>query len=215
MKKLLFLGTIAFMALSCGSSKTALETQNQLLMMQMQQQQQSQQQQYAEQRPSRTSRTLDPCIEMAQADSENLRSYGTAKSYVEKTALNEAERDARNRMAMMMKTAVEGAAQDYERNANTNLQTTASTLGEAIMTQYVAQEISNTKVVKTSIYDLADGSIEVYVCIEMRKPTTDINDGISNVLDENSVIKTEYDRERFIDKMAAGLEEYKKKQGGN
>ncbi len=211
MKKNLFLGVIALMTLSCGSSKSALETQNQLLMMQMQQQQQQQQQQqYAEQRPSRTARTLDPCMEMAQADVENLRAYGTAKSYVEKTALNEAERDARNRMAYMIKAAVEGAAQDYERNANTNLQTTAETLGEAIMTQYVAQEIGNTRVIKTSIYDLADRSVEVYVCIEMRKPTADINEGISNVLDENSVLKTEFDRERFMNKMASGLDEYKK-----
>ena len=197
--------TIAVMSVSCGSQKKLLEAQNQMLLMQQQQEQK----QYSETRPRRTARTIDPCIELAQADSPNIRSYGTAKSYVEKVALNEAERDARNKMALMMKTAIEGAAQDYEHNANTNLKTTAQTLGKAVMTQFVSQEISNTRVVKTSIYDLADGSIEVYVCLEMQKDIQDIKEGVSNVLDKNKVLEIESNRERFLDKMSDGLKEYK------
>lgn len=164
------------------------------------------------QRPTRTLRTTEPCIELAQADSENIRAFGTATSYVEKAALNEAERDARNRLAAMMKVAVEGAAQDYEQNANQNLKKTAGTIGESVMTQFVAEEIKNTRILKTSIYDLSDGSIQVYVCLEIQSDKNNFSQNLENVLDREGLIELQYDRDRFVQKMAEGLEDYKKKQ---
>lgn len=205
MKNFSFL-TVAIAALSlvaCSASKPAARPDYS--------QQWQQQQQSVQQRPARTMRTEEPCIALANEDSPNLRAYGTATSYVEKVALNEAARDARNRMAQMMKVAIEGAAQDYEQNANKDLKGTAESLGESIMTQYVSEEIANTRTLKTSIYDLADGSVQVYVCIEMRTAKTDLEKKIDNSLDREGVIGIQYDRERFIDKMAAGLEEYKKR----
>ena len=155
-------------------------------------------------------RTLEPCIELAQAESENLRAYGTATSYVEKVALNEAERDARNRLATMIKTAVEGAAQDYEQNANRNNKNSAGSIGEAVMSQYVSEEISNTRIIKTTIYDLTDGSIQVYVCLEMKTNENDFSKNLDNVLNRDGIIELQYDRDRFIEKTKEGLEEYKK-----
>ncbi len=215
MKKILVMAiTIATMLTSCGTPKKTASTDYQYLQwLAQQQQQQAQpqqaQQQLAQQRPGRTQRTLEPCIELAQADAENLRAYGTATSYVEKVALNEAERDARNRLAAMLKTAVEGAAQDYERNANKNLKNTAGNLGESIMTQFVAGEISNTKIIKTTIYDLADGSIQVYVCLEMKTNKDDFDNNLKNTLDRDGLIELQYDRDRFIEHMKKGLEDYK------
>lgn len=193
---------------SCGTSKKTASTDYQYQQWLAQQQQQSQQQS-TQPRPGRTPRTLDPCIELAQADAENLRAYGTATSYVEKVALNEAERDARNRLAAMLKTAVEGAAQDYEQNANKNLKNTAGSLGEAIMTQFVTEEISNTRIIKTTIYDLADGSVQVYVCLEMKTNKGDFDNNMNNTLDREGLIELQYDRDRFIEHMKKGLEDYK------
>lgn len=203
MKKNLFLLMVAVLATSCGSSKSALEAQNQMLQ-QMAYQQQSQQ--------NRTLRTADPCEELAMADSENLRAFGTATSYIEKTARNEAARDARNQLAQMIKVAVEGAAQDYSQNATQNTNKTASELGEAIMTQYIAETLENTKPIKWAVYDLADGSVQVNVCIEMVQSKEDLKETLDNVLDRDGVIGIQYDRDRFINKMADGLEEYKQKQ---
>ncbi len=162
------------------------------------------------QRPSRTLRTTEPCIELANEDSNFMRAYGTATSYVEKTALNEAERDARNRLANMIQVAVEGAAQDHEKNATSNLKSTSQAIGEAVMTQYVSEVIKNTKILKTNIYDLTDGSIQVYVCLEMKVSKNDFEKGVDKALSDNEVMKLEHDRERFIEKMQKGLEEYKK-----
>ncbi|MFR0764363.1 MULTISPECIES: hypothetical protein [Alistipes] len=198
----------SFLTVSCGASKKTTSSDYQYQQWKQQQEQQA----TAPQRPARTLRTTEPCIELAQADAENLRAYGTATSYVEKTALNEAERDARNRLAAMIKVAVEGAAQDYEQNANKNLKKSAGTIGESVMTQFVAEEIKNTRILKTSIYDLADGSIQVYVCLEIRTNKNDFEKNLNNTLDRDGIIELQYDRDRFVKKMAEGLEEYKKKQ---
>lgn len=203
--QILFLLLLAPTMIGCGSSQKSAYNDYEYQEWKRQQQQQQQQQ-----RPSRTLRTVEPCIAMANAESENLRAYGTATSYVEKVALSEAERDARNRMASMIKVAVEGAAQDYAQNAARNMKSSAGTLGESIMTQYVAQEISNTRVIETSIYDLSDGSVQVYVCIEMRNTTKEFSDKLENELSRDGVIELEYDRERFMQKMSEGLERYKK-----
>lgn len=203
--QILFLLLLAPTMIGCGSSQKSAYNDYEYQEWKRQQQQQQQQQ-----RPSRTLRTVEPCIALANAESENLRAYGTATSYVEKVALSEAERDARNRMASMIKVAVEGAAQDYAQNAARNIKSTAGTLGESIMTQYVAQEISNTRVIETSIYDLSDGSVQVYVCIEMRNTTKEFSNKLENELSRDGVIELEYDRERFMQKMSEGLERYKK-----
>lgn len=192
---------------ACGSSKKATSSDYQYQQWKQQQEQQA----AIPQRPARTLRTAEPCMELAQADAENLRAYGTATSYIEKTALNEAERDARNRLATMIKVAVEGAAQDYEQNANKNLKKSAGTIGESVMSQFVAEEIKNTRILKTSIYDLADGSIQVYVCLEMRTNKNDFGKNLDNTLDREGIIELQYDRDRFVKKMSDGLDEYKKK----
>lgn len=197
MKKLIYLAIIfvaAGMAQSCSATKQATLAHE-----------------YQQQRPTRTMRTEEPCIALAQEESENLRAYGTATSYVEKTALNEAQRDARNNLAQMIKVAVEGAALDYEKNSQQDLKSTAETLGEEVMKQFVSEEISNTKTIKTSIYDLADGSIQVYVCIEMRTPKEEFNKGVSSTLDSQELIGIQHDRDRFIEKMSEELEQYKQK----
>ena len=198
-------GVLLFVA--CGSTKKMASSDYQY-----EQWKQQQEQAAMSQRPTRTLRTTEPCIELAQADSENIRAFGTATSYVEKAALNEAERDARNRLAAMMKVAVEGAAQDYEQNANQNLKKTAGTIGESVMTQFVAEEIKNTRILKTSIYDLSDGSIQVYVCLEIQSDKNNFSQNLENVLDREGLIELQYDRDRFVLKMAEGLEDYKKKQ---
>lgn len=215
MKKFFVMVATATLILSgCGASKKSQLAmyQQQLELQKMQLEQQQLLQQQGPQRPSRTKRTAEPCIELANEDSECLRAYGTATSYIEKTALNEAERDARNNLAEMIKTAVEGAAQDYERNSAQNDKKEAAAIGEAIMTQYVAEEVANTRVLRTDIYDLSDGSVQVYVCIEMREKEEAVLDDLKKDLGRDGVIENQYDRDRFAEKMQTGLDEYKKKR---
>lgn len=203
----------AMMLVSCGTKKQAAANDYQYQQYMVQQRQQAAaQQQYEQQRPTRTLRQLTKCEQLAIEDCDKWRALGTATSYVEKTARNEALRDARNQLAQMIKVAVEGAAQDYEQNAQNNLKNTAAALGEAVMTQFVSEEVKNTHPIHIEVFDVADGSVQVYVCLEIRETKQEFAKKLSNTLEREKLIETQYDRDRFVQKMAQGLEEYKKKQ---
>ena len=204
MKKTFFMAVLsAGLFVSCGSSKKATSD--------YQYEQWKAQQQSTPQRPARTLRQLSRGEELALEDCDKWRALGTATSYVEKVARNEAQRDARNQLAQMMKVAVEGAAQDYEQNGQQNLKGSASALGEAVMSQFVNEEVANTRAIHFDVFDLADGSIQVYVCMEIRGSKSDFANRLSNTLERDKIIELQYDRDRFIKKMSEGLEEYKKK----
>ncbi|MDE6702488.1 MAG: hypothetical protein K2K00_02290 [Muribaculaceae bacterium] len=209
MKKIFALAVIAasFMMTSCGSNKNTASAADYQYYKQQQQQQQAQ----AEQRPTRTLRQKCESERLATEDCDKWRALGTSTSYVEKVARNEAARDARNQLAQMMKVAVEGAAQDYEQNAQKNMKSSAASLGEAVMSQFVAEEVENTKIIASDVFDLSDGSVQVYVCIEIRDNKDNFAKKLNNTLERDGLIEIQYDRDRFIEKMAAGLEEYKKK----
>ncbi|MCH5174731.1 MAG: hypothetical protein J1F40_02470 [Prevotellaceae bacterium] len=192
---------------SCGTSKKTPSTDYQYQQWRVQQEQQ----QSAQQRPSRTIRERVQSIVLASEDCDKWRAYGTATSYVEKAAISEARRMAREELAQMMKVAIEGAAQDYTMNAQQNLKGSAETLAEEVMSLFVSQEIENSKEIWNDTFDLSDGSIQVYVCYEIRSSKEDFNKKLDNTLDREGIIGIQYDRDRFIKQMSAGLEEYKKK----
>lgn len=211
MKKILAITVtaIAMMLVSCSTKKVVAPDYQQHVA--QQRQQAVEQPQYETQRPTRTLRQRTESEKLAIEDCNRWRALGTATSYVEKTARNEAMRDARNQMAQMMKVAVEGAAQDYEQNAQKNMKGSAASLGEAVMSQFVAEEVANTPAISYDVFDLSDGSVQVYVCIEIRETKKEFADKLTNMLEREDLIEIQYDRDRFIQKMSTGLEEYKKK----
>ena len=122
----------------------------------------------------------DPCY--ALAAEENMRVVGTAISLSRRLQMRLNEMFVTN--LPQMRTAVEGAAVDYSKNAAENVKKTAAELGEAVMTQYVAQILENTKPIKWSVYDLG-GSIQVYVWRWSRKLSN--LEGLDNILKEGVI----------------------------
>lgn len=57
---------------------------------------------------------------------------------------------------------------------------------------------------------MSDGSIQVYVCVEMEKAKEEVLNELSNQLDQDGVIAIKADRERFINQISEGLDQYKK-----
>ena len=82
---------------------------------------------------------------------------------------------------------------------------------DSIKFEDVLAEIEKTRIIKTSIYDLADGQVQVYVCIEMKTDKDNFIKQLDNTLKQEDIIGIEADRERFIEKAKAGIEEYKQK----
>lgn len=208
MRKNIFMVAIATLVVcSCGSSKkigSSTSSYNTQL----------QEGQTTASGVTRTKRAKEPCIALAQE--RDFAAYGTATSYVERVAMEEARNMARQELGRMMKTAVEGATEDYLKNAGADGKSTAETLFDEVNNSFWAESVKNSKEIETSIYDMSDGQIQVYVCYEVRA-NFDVLDKtaevINNVLSNDKKLEIEFDKEQFKKKMASGLKEYKESLG--
>ena len=212
MKRTSFFLVIAFLLVcSCGTSKKASNNSSYNSQLQSSQSAQTTQTtQTANPTPARKARATEPCI--ALSEEKDFAAWGVAQSYNEKVALNEASRNAREELAKMMSVAIEGAAEDYLKNTSINKKSTAETLSEEISTQFYSECVKNSKRIKTSIYDLEDGQIQIYVCYEIKAGFDVLEKAaevVDNTLTRDQVLEVEFDRERFKDSMKEGLREYK------
>ena len=167
-------------------------------------------------RPTRTERELDKCVLKAQEKSSNLRAWATAVSYVEQQAVSQATQIARNELASAIRTSVEGAVQNFANSANADQRVTSKMLNGSLYHQYVAEELANGPPILTSMYDLSDGTIQVYVCIEMRP---EINEVVNKIyksmkqeVSDDEILRMQLEQQQFEQQMKARLEEYKAKR---
>lgn len=166
-----FIISLAVVLLSLSSfaaSKREIAEQNRILLEQLKADNR------ANVQPTRTARVSDPCVELSLAESEFFRAAGTAIAADESKAKSAAAVDARNQLARMIRVVVDGASKDYTANTNDSSTTRTKVIGEEIMSQYVYQSIELTKPIQWSLYDLSDGRVQAYVCIEMIKRPDEI-----------------------------------------
>ncbi len=205
-KNVLFIAAIAAFVCSCGTTKKSTTNPNTYYNHAIR----STQVVEKAESPARKARSIDPCDSLAWA--RDLAAVGTATSYNEKVARNEAIRDARYELGRMMKVAVEGAAEDYLRNVTKNKKSTAETISEEINTQFYAECIKNSKVIRTTVYDLSDGQIQVYACVEVVARFDVLEKAAEiaeNILSKDEELEVEFDKNRFKENMKEGLREYK------
>ncbi len=162
------LAIVLFSFSSFAASKREIAEQNRILLEQLKADNR------ANVQPTRTARVSDPCVELSIAESEFFRAAGTAIAADESKAKSAAAVDARNQLARMIRVVVDGASKDYTANTNENRTTRTKVIGEEIMSQYVYQSIELTKPIQWSVYDLSDGRVQAYVCIEMTKRPDEI-----------------------------------------
>ncbi len=159
--------------------------------------------------PERVARVVDPCEELVYNETTHLRAVGMSRSSVEKVARNEALRDARTQLAKRVRVAVEEAASDYAKSTNVDNTTVTQSISESVTTQYVLQYIDSSKPIKWSIYDLADGRVEVYVCVEMIQSEDASLQALINNLNQDDIINSKPMLDKFISKVKEGLDSYK------
>ncbi len=152
---------VMLLTTSCGTSKQALASQG------------------AATPPERSLRELDPCELLALEESDYFRAAGTATARDLSEAKSAASVDARNQLAQMIRVVVNGESQDYSKNVNNNSKSSTISIGEDILSQYVYQSLEGTKPIKWSIYDLSNGMVMVYVCIEMTKKPEDFTNELN------------------------------------
>lgn len=216
MKKVLLFSAVAiatFMMVGCKTAQVPNDYQA-FLAYQQQMQKNEQTPQWETNQPKRQKREVDECITMATENSGSFRAYGEGKSFREGIAMENAEMDAVIRMVQQIQTAVEGARDRYRGSAAKNL----STADEERIQSYIRQFVVGTtgyRIIKTNLYDLSDGTVQCYVCIEQKINTDDMAKKLSNELSDDGVLGIEFNRDRFAASIKEDLEKYKAEQRAN
>ena len=168
-------------------------------------------------RPSATKVEVDECVILQDEDPSKMRAVGIGQSYVEKEALNLARREARNELSRMLQTAVEEAAKGSSKTAQIDQRITSELLDQSEYKQFIAEEINKSKSIKTSKYILSDGTIQIYVCLEMLPTVSEFTKKMSQELSQDEMLRMKFEQLEFEKEMEKGLEEYKanrRKQNG-
>jgi acylphosphatase len=170
---------------------------------------QSQNQNQLQTRPTATKVDVDECVLLQDEDPTKMRAVGIAQSFVEREALNLARRDARNELARMLQTAVEEAAKGSSKSGQIDQRVTSELLDQSQYKQFIAEEIKNSKSIKTSKYILSDGSIQIYVCLEMLPSVQEFTKKMAQELSQDEMLRMKFDQLEFEKEMKNELEEYK------
>ena len=178
---------------------------------------QGQSQSQVQNRPTAKKVEVDECILLQDEDPTKMRAVGIAQSYVEREALNNARRDARNELARMLQTAVEEAAKGSSKTSQIDQRVTSELLDQSLYKQFIAEEVNNSKAIKTSKYELSDGTIQIYVCMEMLPTVQEFTKKMSQELSQDEMLRLKFEQLEFEKEMQKSLEEYKenrRKQNG-
>lgn len=173
---------------------------------------QSQNQNSQSVRPTETKVDVDECIILADADSENPRAVGIGRSFNEKESLNRARREARMELARMIKTAADEAAKGFSKTSDIDLRTTTEALERAGFSQFVSEEVNNSKTIKTSKYVLSDGTIQYYVCIESNSSVMAIAKKMSQAISQDEMLRQQFEAQEFEKEVKDEFNAYKAKR---
>ena len=159
---------------------------------------------------TRQRRAVDPTYTLAKQEGTNLRAAQSATSHLEDVAMENAESAAAQLLASRLETAIMGIRERYNQNTQVNNKTMTEQNAQNLVKNYFAQKIRYTIVGEPSIYDNPDGTITVYVCVELNTKTEDLLSEAYDTLTREDVIAVEYDKKKFIED---NKEELKKLQG--
>lgn len=167
--------------------------------------------QQSAQRPKRTLRDEDATVLLALEKSDHLRSYGDAVGFVESAVMDQAIMVAQERMSVLLKSALESAASNYVRNGNINLDNTSATLYESVTNRFSLNVSKDSHIIKRSVYDLDNGQVQIYVCIETGLSDNELSKKLANELNRDGFLGLQFDRDRFAKQNEESLKEYRTK----
>lgn len=190
MKKNLFVaacGVAALLMTSCGSSKSS------------QQGYYNPYEKQQEEKPvfmkKQETREVD---KLAAAEKDCMRAVGIGNDYSEKEARREAMDDARNTLASYIEQSVVSLTTEYNKKSTVNKKKVSEGNREGVVEYTVAQKVNTRLVGVPEIYTVSDGSVQVYVCLELTKPTQSVLGDVYDDLSKEDILGIDYDKEKFI-----------------
>lgn len=202
MTKKIFTSALCLMALlfaSCGSSKkaTADNYYNEPVQRTAQ--------------PTLMKREVRDVDKLAAAETNKMRAVGLGNDFDEKEARREAIRDGQSIIAGFLETSIVSLTQEYHKKAQVNTKKYSETNIESLVETAVSQKVSAPMIGTPEIYDASDGSVQVYVCVELQKPTDQVLGEIYDQLTQDEILGTDYDKQKFIQDNKDRLQELREK----
>lgn len=162
--------------------------------------------------PTLKKREIHEVDKLVAKETDKMRAVGLGNDYDEKEARNEAIRDAKATLAGFLETAIVGLTQDYHKKATANGKKYSESNLQGLIETAISQNIKNTRIVGVpEVYDAADGTVQVYVCVELQKPTNEIIGDVYDELTKDDVLGTDYDKMKFIQDNKDRLQELREK----
>lgn len=149
--------------------------------------------------PKETKREVREVDRLASQATDKLRAVGIGNDYNEKYARREAIRDAQATLAGYLERAIIEIVKEYNNNHTLNQAKVSEAQIEGYVETTVSQKISSIPIGMPEVYDLADGSVRVYVCVELQTETKKFLEDTYNNLTEKQILGIDYDKQKFIE----------------
>ena len=144
-------------------------------------------------------------------ETNKMRAVGIGVDFEEKEARREALRDAQNSLASQLETAIVSLTTEYHKKNTLNVKKLSEGNTEGIVEYSVAQKVAVHPVGVPEVYDASDGSIQVYVCVELNTPTSDVLGGVYDDLSKDQILGIDYDKQKFINDNLDRLKELRER----
>lgn len=161
--------------------------------------------------PNLKKREIREVDKLVAKESDKMRAVGIGNDYDEKYARNEAVRDGQANLASYLEASIVALTTEYHKKASVNAKKYAETNLETYVENAVSQKVSTKLIGVPEVYDASDGSVQVYVCVELQKPTNEVLGEVYDQLTKDEILGTDYDKMKFIEDNKERLKELRDK----
>jgi G:T/U-mismatch repair DNA glycosylase len=131
-------------------------------------------------------------------ETDRLRAVGVATDDDENEARKEALQNGQQEIASLLETSVVALTQVYNQKTKVNKKKTTEQQRKEFVEFTVSQKISTRAVGTPNRFLNADGSFQIYRCVELKMPTAELLGEIHDELTREEVIGVDYDKQKFI-----------------
>ncbi len=149
--------------------------------------------------PKETKREVREVDRLVSQATNKLRAVGIGNDYNEKYARREAIRDAQATLAGYLERAIIEVVNEYNKNTSLNQKKVSEAQIEGTIETTVSQKISSIPIGLPEVYDMADGSVKVYVCVELQTETKKFLEETYENLTEKQILGVDFDKQKFIE----------------
>jgi hypothetical protein len=154
---------------------------------------------------------LDECQKLAnQASGSTVRAWGEGVSAKESFATNQAELDARTKIARQLEITMEGMISNYNEKYDKGEVLDESGKAQELQQGYVNKVLTGTRVVCSNTYITPDGKNKVYVCVELSE---EMAQAAVKKLSAETKLQIDFAEHNYRQEMEKAREQYNKTQG--